>query len=408
MLPTRRFIENTILFLMLAGVVGGCAGQQTASGPTATTPIPSGIPSTATPASPTSTPTLAPSPAVPTSTPTPNAPTATPIPMATLPVRGLIGPFEHRGYPSGYYEGQILRQFNEFDQFAGMTTAEDIGQQLDAMRSMGVNTVWFTLSASDPQPGQWTPPACTVNPDLGPAFPKPAGADMANLRALFDLVERKGLQVVLNLSNTNMEDQAGSQTWLKSILEVVKDHPALYLVLFSGDIRVHDYNRDGVPDACGGRAEPNLWEGPGASSVPYIKWAINFAHSLGIPYRKLTAEAILGFYAGVAQAPNQYMTDGHYWDPPVVLKGIFDDLNIPNDQRTYAISYYEHRKCWGIEGIGIPCQDMGQQQWSIETMRRLFDVIGRDNGARVVAVEAGNPSPVEPDWNADLAAESLV
>ena len=356
------------------------------------------------PATPTSLPSI-------TSSPTITAtvlPTVTSIPRVLLPVRGVIGPFERRGSPTGYFEGQILREFNNYDPYVSSTVAQEIGVQLDAMRSIGVNTIWLTLSAADGQLGAFVPPICPVNSNLGPLFPQPAEADLTNLRALFDLINSKGIQVVLNLSNTHMEDQKNSKIWLRSILNVVKDHPALYLVLFSGDIHVHHSDVDAFDDFCGGRAEPDLWVGPDAGSVQYLKWALPFAHDLGIPYSKLSTEAILGFYAGVAQAPQQFMTDGHYWDPPVVLKGIFDDIGIPNDQRTYAISFYEHHKCFGMPEINIPCEDEAQQPWAIETLNRLFDVIGRNTGARVVAVETGFYSASETDWNSELAWESLV
>lgn len=383
----RRLVSLSLLGLILLSAVIGCKPAT----PLATA-SPSAIPSST---------------SIPTITAT-VLPTASSIPRVLLPVRGIIGPFERRGAPAGYYEGQILHEFNNFDPAVGSTVAEEIGVQLDAMRSIGINTIWLTPSAADAEPGNFVPPACTVNPALGPLFPQPTETELTNLRALFDLIHSKGIQVVLNLSNTHMEDRPGSAIWLKSILEVVKDHPALYLVLFSGDIHVHHSNTGAYADFCGGRAEPPLFEGPDAPSVQYLKWAIPFAHDLGIPYRKLSAEAMLGFYSFVAPAPNQFMTDGHYWDPAVVLKGIFDDLGIPNDERTYAISFYERHKCFGLEGIPIPCEDEAPQAWAIETMERLFNVIGRDNGARVVAVETGYQASAETDWNTELAWESLI
>jgi hypothetical protein len=377
----------SLLFIavLLITVTSGCAQQVPAPVPPVTLPAP-----TATLVS------------------VPSTPAPTPIPRVLLPVRGIIGPFERRGFPSGYYEGQILNEFNNPDPVVGSTVAQEIGLQLDAMVSMGINTIWLTLSAAFHQPGgAFVPPDCPVNPDLGPLFPQPTGTELINLKALFDLVNSKGIQVVLNLSNTHMEDQAGSETWLRSILEVVKDHPALYLVLFSGDIHVHHFDVPGFSDFCGGRAEPPLWEGPGAAAVQYLKWALPFANSLGIPYRKLSAEAILGWYRSVAQAPNQFMTDGHYWDPETVLKGIFDDLGIPNEQRTYAISFYEQNKC-SASLPELTCEDVPPHQWALETINRLFNVIGRDNGARVVAVEAGYTTPQLTSWNTELAFESLV
>jgi hypothetical protein len=318
----------------------------------------------------------------------------------------VIGPFERRGSGAGYFEGQILHEFNNTDPVIGTTVAQEISLQLDAMRSMGINTIELTLSAADTQPGLFVPPACTVNPDLGPLWPQPAEQELTNLKALFDLIFSKGIHVTLNLSNTHMEDQPSSEIWLKSILDVVKDHPALELVLFGGDVHTYDYNGDGVPDACGGRAEPTLGMGPGSGGSKYVEWAIGYAHSLGLPYRKLSAEAILGAYIDVAQQANPYMTDGHFWNPEAVLKGIFDDLGIPNDQRTYAISFYEQHKC--AVASDLPCVDENPHQWAIETITRLFDIIGRDNGSRVIAIEAGYLTPQVKDWNIELALESLV
>ena len=333
-------------------------------------------------------------------------PTATPKPGVLLPIRGVIGPFERRGSQTGYYKGQILREFNLQDPDVGTTVAQEISLQLDAMRSMGINNIQITLSAADVEPGVFTPPECTINPDLGPLWPQPTDLELTNLKDLFDLIYSKGIQVTLNLSNTHMENQYNSQIWLNSILEVVKDHPALDLVLFGGDIHTRDNNSDGIADECGGRAEATLWEGPDSPVVSYLKWAIDYAHSLGIPYRKLSTEAILGSYISVAEAENYHMTDGHFWNPEVVLKGIFDDLGIPDDQRTYAISFYEQHKCTVTNGI--PCEDESPQQWAIETITRFFDVIGRNNGARVIAVETGYLTPQVPDWNTELALESLI
>jgi hypothetical protein len=339
------------------------------------------------------------------STPTASL-TATPIPGILLPTRGVVGPFEARGSRTGYFEGQILREFHNQDPVVGTTVAQEIALQLDAMRSMGINTIQISLSAADAQPGPFVPPACTINPDLGPLWPQPSELELANLKDLFDLIYSKGLHVTLNLSNTHMEDQPNSKIWLDSILEVVKDHPALELVLFGGDIHTRDNNLDGVADECGGRAEATLWEGPDSPVVAYLKWAFIYAHSIGIPYRKLSAEAILGSYISVAEAENFHMTDGHFWNPEEVLKGIFDDLSIPDDQRTYAISFYEQHKC--AVAHGIPCEDENPQQWALETITRLFDVIGRNNGARVMAVETGYLTPEVTDWNTELALESLV
>lgn len=378
-----KLLSMVFIAVLLISVTCGCAPQKLAPIPAATLPAP------------TTTPIVVPS-----------TPTQPPVPRVFLPVRGVIGPFEKRGSGAGYFEGQILHEFNNIDPIIGTTVAQEIGLQLDAMRSMGINSIWITLSAADAEPGLFVPPACTVNPDLGPLFPQPTELELTNLKALFDLIYSKGIQVTLNLSNTHMEDKPKSEIWLKSILDVVKDHPALELVLFGGDVHTYDYNGDGVADACGGRAEPTLGMGPGSGGTKYAEWAIDYAHSLGLPYRKLSAEAILGAYIDVAQQPNPYMTDGHFWNPEAVLKGIFDDLDIPNDQRTYAISFYEQHKC--AVASDLPCVDENPHQWAIETITRLFDIIGRNNGARVIAVETGYLTPQVTDWNFELSMESLV
>jgi hypothetical protein len=44
----------------------------------------------------------------------------------------------------------------------------------------------------------------------------------------------------------------------------------------------------------------------------------------------------------------------------------------------------------------------------METANGVFDVIGRGNGARVVAVEMGLLPPAEPGWTTEQALESLV
>jgi hypothetical protein len=205
-----------------------------------------------------------------------------------------------------------------------------------------------------------------------------------------------------------MEEQppTHSETWLGAILNAVKDHPALELVMFGGDAHTLYYPGSGSPAMCGGRAEPNLGQGPNTLVTRYLKWAITYAHSLGLPYRKLSAEVILGAYISVAQQPNPYMTDGHFWNPEVVLKGIFDELKIPDDQRTYAISFYEQHKC--AVASDLPCVDQNPHAWALETIKRLFDTIGRGNGARVIAVETGYLTPRVKDWNSELALESLI
>ena len=328
--------------------------------------------------------------------------------MLILPVRGVLSPFERRGYPSGYYDGELIKTFNDFDPVVGTTVAAEVALQLDAMLSMGINTITISLSTADATPGAYVTPDCTVNPALGLLWPQPTATELTNLEDFFDLVHSKGIKIYLTLSNTHMQEQppTNSETWLGSILNVVKDHPALDLVLFYGDREAYDFDLDGTVETCGGRAEPPLWEGPGSLPADYVKWAINYAHTIGVPYRKLSAAAIVGDYFTFSQTPNPYMIDGHFWDSVVVLKDIFDDLGIPAAERTYAISFYERFKC--VTADGIPCVDANPHDWAVETVHNLFDVIGTGTGARVVTAEMGYLTPEDTRWSPDLALESLM
>jgi hypothetical protein len=325
-------------------------------------------------------------------------------------VRGLYVQFERRGYPSEYWTGQAIRDFNKFDDVVGHTVSEEIALQLDQMKQIGVNTLTLELRSATPtnSPAPFTPPTCYLSPDLGPIYPQPTALEAANLVSLLDLIQSKGMKVFLRLVNTHMEENppTNNALWLGTILKAIKDHPALDLVLFEGDTFLIDTNGDKVKDSCGLPAEPPLWEGPSQAPATYVKWAINFAHSLGLPWRKLSAEAIVGDYFTMMQTPNPFTTDGHFWDPIVVLKSIFDSLDVPNDQRTYALSFYEHRKC--STARGIPCVDENPHAWAIDTVKDVFDTIGRQNGARVVAPESGLLNPVELDWTTSMAFESLV
>ena len=197
-----------------------------------------------------------------------------------------------------------------------------------------------------------------------------------------------------------------NETWLGGILKQIGNHPALDLVLFEGSTFLIDTNGDTIMDACGGPAEPSLWEGPDSASGNYVRWAIEYSHSLGVPYRKLSAQAIVGNYYVQMQPANPFMTDGHFWDPVEVLKIIFDGLKVPENERTYALSFYEHRKC--STAAELPCKDFKPHQWAMETANGVFSVIGRGNGARVVAVEMGLLPPAESGWTTEQALESLV
>jgi hypothetical protein len=328
-----------------------------------------------------------------------------------LPVRGLYVQFERRGWASGYWPGQVISDLNSFDDVVGHTVADEVALQLDVMRQMGVNAIAYELRASDPTwiPGPLEPPECNIGPALGVQWPLPTPEEMTNLVAFLDLVHSRGMKVFLRLTNTHMEEQppTNNATWIGTILNAIKDHPALDLILFEGNIHVFDWDGDGIGDDCGIPAEPPLWLGPTSVPAQYVGWAIGYAHSLGLPYRQLSAQAVIGDFFVESEPPaGRYATDGHLWSPIYVLKSILDDLSVPHGQRTYAVSFYERRKCSTAQGL--PCVDADPHTWGDETLQGVYDTVGIGNGARVVAVEMGIKVPVEADWSTEQALESLV
>jgi len=361
-------------------------------------------------------PSTTPSPNLPTSTATTSLlpPTETPVGGLILPIRGVyIVNFERRGWGSGYYSGEAITNFNTVDPIVGHTVGEEISIQLDLMKEMGVNTITYEMRAADPiSTNNFVFPECNIGPGLGFQYPEPTETEITNFIQFLDMLESKDIKMLLRLVNTHMEEDPpiNNTIWLGTILEAIKDHPALELVLFEGETHWNDSDGDGVDDACGVPAEPPLWMGPNHSGAIYVKWAIEYANSLGLPYQKLSAEAIVGDYYSMHQGPSgPAATDMHLWDSIQVLKGIFDDIGIPNDQRTYALSLHERHKCTASNHL--PCTEVGRHTWAIETIEHVFDVVGRDNRARVIIPEMGFSTWQEtpdPDWNTETALMSLV
>jgi len=317
--------------------------------------------------------------------------------------------FERRGWSSEYWTGQVIQQFNDFDPVVGHTVSEEVALQLDAMVGLGVNTVTLELRTAD-QDGNFTFPTCHLNPVLGFQWPQPTATELANLASAFNLIQSKGIKVILVTTNTHMEElpRTNSQTWLSAILNVVKSHPALDFVVFNDDAHVIDTNCDGIADACGDQAEAKLSLGPTAVPATYVTWAISHAMSLGIPASKLSAGTIVGDFFTDSQPPSCPLstTDGHLWSPIVVMKAIFDSLGIPNNQRLYALSFYEHSKC--AMARGLPCVDASPPIWAEQTVQGVFSRIGWGSGARVVAYEMGDSVPVQPTWTTSQAIQNLV
>lgn len=354
-----------------------------------------------------------------TNTPEIKIPTSIPTrqPGILLPVRCLYVSFDKRGYPSGYYSGDVISNFNQYDPVVGHTIKEEMSLQLDEINKLGVNSIAFELRSSDPvfifEP--FTPPNCNISPALGLQYPQPTVVETSNLVEFLDLLESKGMKVYLRLVNTHMEEQPplNNKIWLGTILKAIKNHPALALVLFEGNQHTLDSNGDGKGDICGIPAEPPLWDGSNSIPADYIKWAIDFAHSLGFPYQQLSTEAVVGDFSAT-----QPEVSG-YWNTVLTLMEIFDAVNIPEEERTYAISLYERPKCAYSR---IPCEDEHPHLWAIETMDFLFETIGTNTKSKVVFVEMGLTTNLvlptkdryfyEPviykHWNKELAMHSLV
>src|SRR5262249_26555158 len=72
--------------------------------------------------------------------------TSTPTQLAT---RGLFVQSERRGWPNGYYNGDLVHNWNNYDPVVGHTVSEEVALQMDVMHGMGVNTITFELRTAD-------------------------------------------------------------------------------------------------------------------------------------------------------------------------------------------------------------------------------------------------------------------
>lgn len=317
---------------------------------------------------------------------------ALPAARRRIQVDGLYTQFERRGFPNGYYSGQLLQMWSGVDPYTGLVPAADTSLQLDAVQQMGVNTITFELRAADGGLGAFVPPVCPMNSALGLQYPQPQPLELANLRALLDLVASKGMKVWLRLPNTYMDENppVNNGTWLTAALGAIKGHPALDVVLFEGSPHV-------VNGQCGLPAEPPLWNGANSVTGNYVRWAMALALDAGFPARQLSAEEIVGGYV-LLHSPNLQ-------DPLVVMKQIFDQLGVPPDQRTYAISMYEQNRCDATGGA--TCVDERDDLWADQTLQHVWDVVGHCSGARVIAPEMGVTQPYDGGWRAEWAVENL-
>jgi hypothetical protein len=329
--------------------------------------------------------------------------TSQPIGHYLFTSRGLVTQFERRGAPNGYVWGEAIQQLHSFDSVVGSTVEAELKVQFDRIRAMGVNEIWYQLRTADPiyEP-EFKPPDCNEPPVQGLQWPQPTPSELANLGDFFDLVQSEGMRVVLDLNNTHMEEQppTNAERWLGAILNVVKDKPALDLVQFDGTPHLLDLNGDGIPETCGTPAEAPLWLGPVNVGAQYVRWAIGYALSLGLPASKLTAESIVG----------NYFTDTYppFWAPIDTMKAIFDQLGIPANERTYSLSLYEHRRCAPATrppGSSYACTDEDAHDWADQSLRRVRETVGPE--PRLFAAEFGALPPTDPSWSTEAAVESL-
>jgi hypothetical protein len=340
-----------------------------------------------------------------------SATAAVTVTQGAMPLRGVYMQFERRNWPSGWYSGDILDSLNTVDPSIGQTVSSEVIAQLEAIKTMGANTITFELRATDAvrDPAKEGYPDCNTGPSLGVLFPQPETRKLDNLVALFDIAQARGIKILLRLVNRHFEAsyRPDSETWLLAILNRVKSHPALELVLFEGDAKHVDSNGDGTLDKCGGQAEPALWLGPSSYAAEYLQWAFQLGKTAGLPWRKISAQATVGSYqieSGAGAGPAA--TDRHLWHTPGVEKTIFDRLSVPDAERTYALSLYEGTKCRFANGLS--CTDASAAEWADQMMRKVWSTVGERSRARVVAVEFGTFDPVVAGWGTEEALEHAV
>ena len=303
----------------------------------------------------------------------------------TLSIKGVWAQFERLGGQGGFWNGELLKQWDSVDATAGVKVSDAVAQQMDVMRGIGINAISFQIVGTDStSTGSSTPPACYIPPLGGARWPQPTALELTNLVKFFDLAQQKGIRILLELSHTHFEESPPDHatTWLTALINDVKAHPALELITFMGDVHVNNF---GTP-SCGLPAEPALWLGPSSTVYQHLKFEMSLARSLGVDPRKISAEAIVGDYATMANAASGLPQ--HAYNPIQTLKQLFDDQSWPAAQRTYALSFYERRKC---EPSSAPpgCVDVPAAQWADSTMRFVSNTIGAASGSRAIAIEFG-------------------
>jgi hypothetical protein len=285
--------------------------------------------------------------------------------------------FENRRSRYGFGSGVLL------EAVAVPSIRREVLLQLEQMRRIGVNEITYELRSENPF-GPNEPVGCEDASSTWINWPTPSVNQLRGLRLLLDLAHQKGMRFSLFLNNLHMEaPRSVNEGWLGPILLTLRDEPAFDYVAFGGDAHLNDFNGDGIPETCGSQAEAPLWFGPDSLQGQYVEWAIRYGLSLGLKPGQLTAEAIVGWL----YPPDQ-------WYPPQVLRTILDRIGIPVEQRTYALSWYLHRRCDPAQWAARPpCSDVDAYTWGTQSVERALDALGEGHAgphrARIIFAEYG-------------------
>jgi hypothetical protein len=296
-----------------------------------------------------------------------------PIGRYLVQARGLRVYFENRDLTWGWNSGELVRRLA-----TDAALRAEVDLQLDRMQRLGVNEIAFELRSVGDVDDNQPPPDCRLSSQLGAHWPDPLPGEVNGLRTLLAIADQHRMRLVLHLTNTHHEAAwALQERWLGPLLGAVKDAPALDYVTFDGDVSLLGNGN------CGGQSEAALWNGHSSPTGRFVAAAIRYGIDLGISPRKLTAEAII--------------TVPLHWEPVDTMQRIFDELGVPDAERTYALSLYE--------------QEPDPHRRADAALARAYQIIGKrpgdSAGARVTLGEFGNQSPIPRSWSSSRAVESV-
>src|SRR5438132_10556010 len=184
---------------------------------------------------------------------------AAPIGRYRLQNSGVWADFEQLGANKMLLPGDIIKRLDEIDQPSGMRVYDEIALQMDAMRSIGINTITHVVGTAGTTYDHPEFPYCNQGPGFGLTFPSPTAQETTNLGRFLDLAASKGLKVILRLTNSQEDDLTGSATWLEAIFAVVLAHPsAVDWISYGGYLSSIDSVGEYKPKQCSGGIEYTL------------------------------------------------------------------------------------------------------------------------------------------------------